>query len=63
MTLLIELVSGARSADVWTCGAACKDCAAAAASASARWFPVLSVDLRGPAARLPEHNDKTHAGL
>lgn len=64
MTLLIELVSGARSADVWTCGAACKDHAAVAAvSPAAWWFPVVSAELRRPAARLPERYDTTHAGL
>lgn len=35
MTLLIELVSGARLAGVWTCGAAFKDGAVAVVGAAA----------------------------
>lgn len=60
MTLLIELVSGARLPGVWTCGAAFKDGAVAVVGAAARWFPVVSAEQRRPAARLPELHDTTH---
>lgn len=44
MTLLIELVSGARSAGVWTCGPAFMDGAVVVVDAAACWFPVVSAE-------------------
>lgn len=57
MTLLIEPVSGARSADVWTCGAAFKDGAVAVVGAAACRVGGTKAPSRS-AARAIRHNTR-----